>query len=139
MIGISSGFGIDEHLGRSGERSLSLDDAGTDDARTDVLAGLDAVDQRFQRVDLVGHVAHRGHARGEIEQTVGAAAKMHMHVPQARHQQTAAAVELLDAIERSHIGRADGDDAARIDQHRAGIDDLATGRIEHAHVADQQR
>ena len=50
------GRGADTHFGRAGERSLSVDDAGPEDSRAELGAGLETPDALEEFVDVVSHV-----------------------------------------------------------------------------------
>jgi len=72
-----------------------------------------------------------------MQHAVDGSGQMHMHFPQARHQETALAIERLGAGRRGQA-LADGGNATGAQQDTVAYETTAI-RIEGAHIADQQR
>ena len=71
---------IDAHLGRPGELSGAVNDAGFQYARPKLAAIIEARDALQESIGVVRHVARAGHAIGQIERAIDVA-EMLMIIP----------------------------------------------------------
>jgi hypothetical protein len=132
--------GIRELDAAGPHRGLAVDDrSGRVDARADQRAGFDArapieVKRRAE------HVAHRGHAVRDEQVEVVLVPHVHVHVGEAGHQETLAAIDARRAVgDGDFRGRAERGDAPVDDDHGLiGEHDLAVHR-DHRDVFDRER
>src|SRR5207302_2368261 len=91
-----------------------------------------------EEVDVVGEIAHRRYAVGDVEQAVGGA-EVDVHVPQAGDHSFAGGVDHCGTRRRGE-GNADGDafDAVAVHEDCRVGRDLQRGRIEEARVLDDE-
>ena len=125
-----------QHLGGSLVRPRPVHEAGHDDAGADLGPFLDALLARQELVDVVGQVADRGHARGEVQQPV-VGADVRVHVPEAWDQRLSRRLDHFGARwgrgRRSH-----GDNSVAVDHHvLVGNDAGALGVEDRGVVEDE--
>ncbi|TLY53409.1 MAG: hypothetical protein E6K53_01065 [Gammaproteobacteria bacterium] len=119
-------------------RALAFDEARRHDARREACAGFFFLDVLLQRRVVVGHVADRGHARGEMQATVPGGV-VRVHVEQTRQKYAPAGVDDMIGLALLVAGLADRDDAAVLQQHIAAAAKRCALAVEHACIFDQCR
>ena len=125
---------LDQEAATGAVRAFALQKAGGHHLRRQQLAGGGFIEHRLQLGIVVAHVAHAGHAGGDI-QRARPAVDVAVHVEQARQHDTAAGVDDVFRRARGRAGRQHGGNASA---QQVDIGRLAHGgllAVEHAGIA----
>jgi hypothetical protein len=79
-----------------------VDEPGRDHARSDRAPRVPALAEITELVDVVGQIAHRGDARGDVQDPVHLA-EVRVHVPEAGQQRLSGGVDHLRTVGDAHL------------------------------------